>query len=158
MIVQFLHKKLIKKKLTISVAESCTGGLLAALMTYFPGSSKTYLGGVSSYSHGTKVQLLRVSEELILNKGAVSRDVVASMTRNIRKLLGCDYSLGITGMASPGESGIQEEPVGTVWVGFCSSKKGLITKYSLCKGTRQDIREQAVLIALTLLYHDLKGV
>ncbi len=108
--------KILKSKgLTISTAESCTGGALAALFTENPGSSDYFKGGVVAYSNEVKINLLDIDEELILIHGAVSREVVEKMALHACKLMKTDLAVATSGIAGPG-GGTPEKPVGTVWV------------------------------------------
>lgn len=104
---------------TLSVAESCTGGNISALMTSIPGSSGYYLGSVTSYANSVKMNVLGVPEETIAAHGAVSSECVAAMAEGVRKLTGSDYSVATSGIAGPG-GGSDEKPVGLVWIGVSS--------------------------------------
>ncbi len=110
---------------TLSVAESCTGGLISALMTSVPGSSSYYLGSVTSYANSVKTGVLGVSEAIIAGHGAVSSECVAAMAEGVRRLTGSDYSVATSGIAGPG-GGSEDKPVGLVWIGV-SSEKGTET-------------------------------
>ncbi len=101
--------------LTLAVAESCTGGLLAHRITNIPGSSNYFIGGVVAYSNRVKSALLKVSEETLNTKGAVSEETALQMARGVRELLGTDIGIGITGIAGPG-GGTPTKPVGLVYV------------------------------------------
>ena len=108
--------KILKSKgLTISTAESCTGGALSTLFTENPGSSEYFKGGVVAYSNEVKINLLDIDEELILIHGAVSREVVEKMALHACKLMKTDLAVATSGIAGPG-GGTPEKPVGTVWV------------------------------------------
>lgn len=110
-----IGKILAKKGWTISTAESCTGGAIARLFTENPGSSAYFKGSVVAYSNDIKTNLLNVEEELFLNHGAVSREVVEKMALESCKLLGTDFSIATSGIAGP-DGGTEEKPVGTVWI------------------------------------------
>lgn len=101
--------------LTLAVAESCTGGLLAHRLTNIPGSSNYFIGGVVAYANRVKASLLKVSEETLRTVGAVSEETALQMARGVRELLGTDIGIGITGIAGPG-GGTPTKPVGLVYV------------------------------------------
>ena len=104
---------------TLSTAESCTGGLIASLITSVAGSSEYYLGTVVSYANSVKHGVLGVSEDILINHGAVSSECVAAMADGVRKLTGSDFSVATSGIAGPG-GGSEEKPVGLVWIGVSS--------------------------------------
>ncbi|MBR2065213.1 MAG: CinA family nicotinamide mononucleotide deamidase-related protein [Bacteroidales bacterium] len=104
---------------TLSVAESCTGGLISSLITSVPGSSEYYLGSVTSYANSVKVNVLGVPEQIIAEYGAVSSECVAKMAEGVRGLTGSDYSVATSGIAGPG-GGTDSKHVGLVWVGVSS--------------------------------------
>lgn len=106
---------------SLSVAESCTGGNISALMTSVPGSSEYYLGSVTSYANSVKTQVLGVPDEIISAHGAVSSECVAAMAEGVRRLTGSDYSVATSGIAGPG-GGSEQKPVGLVWIAVCSEK------------------------------------
>ena len=114
---------------TLSIAESCTGGLLSSLIIAHAGSSEIYNGGITSYSNSSKVSILGVNEETIRQHGAVSRECAVEMAEGARRLFGSDYAIATTGIAGP-SGGSKQKPVGTVWVavageGFTDAKKSL---------------------------------
>lgn len=141
------HKK------TVSVAESCTAGLLAAELTKISGASKVFSGGFITYSNQSKVQLLNIDQEAIERFGTVSKEIVQEMASNSRQKLNSDYSLAISGIAGP-EGGSSDKPVGTVWLALSDSKR-TISKLRQFKGDREEIRRQAVEAALELLGESL---
>lgn len=110
---------------TISTAESCTGGLIASMLTSVPGSSEYYLGSVVSYANSVKQEVLGVPAEIIKEFGAVSSECVGAMAEGVRKLTGTDFSVATSGIAGPG-GGSAEKPVGLVWIGV-SSQSGTQT-------------------------------
>jgi nicotinamide-nucleotide amidase len=119
---------------TISVAESCTGGLISHMFTSIPGSSVYYLGSVTSYANSVKERVLGVPAEIIKKHGAVSSECAAAMASGVRELTGSNFSVATTGIAGPG-GGSEEKPVGTVWVGV-SSEEGTETFKIQYKGDR----------------------
>ena len=114
--------------LTLSAAESCTGGEIAHLITSVPGSSAYFLGSVTSYAISVKEKVLGVPAEIIENNGVVSGAVAAAMAEGVRKLTGSDYAVSTTGLAGPG--GDQFNPEGTVWVGVATPKCTKTVKYN----------------------------
>ncbi len=145
-----LHALCLARNATIATAESCTGGLISALLTSLPSSSSYFLGGVCSYSNESKSNLIRVPAELIRKHGAVSESVAKSMAEGARAVFDADYSVAVTGIAGPG-GGTIDKPVGTVFVSFYA--KGVITVEHLSlQGDRDSIRAQTCLFALAGLY------
>ena len=112
--------KLLKKHgKTLSTAESCTGGLIASMITSVPGSSEYFLGSVVSYANSVKQGVLGVTEDILKNHGAVSSECVGAMAEGVRKLTGADFAVATSGIAGPG-GGSDEKPVGLVWIGVSS--------------------------------------
>ena len=121
-----LHKKLIKKKLTISVAESCTGGLLAHNLTKLANSSKYFQMGLTTYSNQAKIKILKVNKNIIDKYGAVSKECCKAMVLNLSKISNSKINVSITGIAGPG-GGTKEKPVGLVYIGI--KKRNFIKIY-----------------------------
>jgi len=115
-----IGRQLQQQSRTLAVAESCTGGLVASLITDVPGSSGYMLGGVVSYSNEVKTQLLQVQPDTLQEVGAVSPETAAQMAQGVRRLLHSDVGLGVTGIAGPG-GGYAEKPVGLVYVHLAAS-------------------------------------
>lgn len=109
-----VHLLFNEKKLTLSTAESCTGGSIAAALTQLSGASKYFLGGVIAYSNDVKMNVLGVSKQTLENHGAISQPVVEQMVQGILNITGSDYGLAVSGIAGP-EGGTPEKPIGTVW-------------------------------------------
>ncbi len=149
-----LLKALSAKKLTLSLAESCTGGLLANRLTNIPGSSKVFLLGVIAYANSAKFRLLKIPERTIQNYGAVSRPTARLMAEGARGLGGSDLGIGITGIAGPG-GGSKNKPVGTVFIAVSSSRKTLAKKF-LFTGSRLRIKKQAADLAIQMLLKLIK--
>ena len=148
-----LHNKLIKRKKTISVAESCTGGLLSSLLTKYPKASAYFLLGVVAYSNKSKKQILDIPEKIINKYGAVSNKVALLMARNIRKKINADFGISITGIAGPtGATAIK--PKGTVYIGL-STKNKTICRLFLFPGNRENIRKHSALKAMRILAANL---
>ncbi len=135
---------------TLAVAESCTGGLLGGRITARAGSSRYFLGGVLSYANEVKQSLLGVPSDVLAQHGAVSSETAAAMAAGVRRLIGADYGLSITGVAGP-DGGTPDKPVGLVYVG-CAGPKGVTTvKEHHLVQDRDAVRRQAVTAALHLL-------
>lgn len=114
-------KLLTERDLKIAVAESCTGGLISSRLTNIAGSSKYFERGVITYSNAAKVEILKVDEDLIQDKGAVSLDVARQMAEGIKAISGTDIGLAVTGIMGP-DGGTKDKPVGTVFIGICDEK------------------------------------
>jgi nicotinamide-nucleotide amidase len=134
---------------TVSAAESCTGGTIAALFTSVAGSSEYFLGSVTSYANSVKTGVLGVPEETIAEHGAVSSECVAAMAEGVRRITGSDFSVATSGIAGPG-GGIEDKPVGTVWIGV-SSGNGTKTYKMVFKGDRKRNIERFAANALNIL-------
>ena len=143
-----------QKCLTLSVAESCTGGFLSHLFTQHAGSSAVFLGGGVTYANELKIKILDVSPDTINEYGAVSEEVVKEMACGSLNKFNSKYAIAISGIAGPG-GGTVEKPVGTVWVAV-AGKKRVITKKFLFGGRRRQNIERAAISAMTLLFHILK--
>ncbi len=134
------------KGLTLALAESCTGGLVAERLTAIPGSSDVFLGGVVSYANQAKIDLLDVPAEIIAQHGAVSAETAEAMARGARTRFGADVALAVTGIAGP-SGGSPEKPVGTVWFAFAVGDK-VESQVAKFVGTRTEIRARAAQVAL----------
>ncbi len=108
--------------LTLSLAESCTGGLIAHRITNIPGSSNYFLGGVVAYSNEVKEKILGVPHEILLQYGAVSEETARAMAEGARRLLGSDLALAVTGIAGP-TGGTPEKPVGLVYIALAAEEE-----------------------------------
>lgn len=145
-----LHEICLRRKVTLSTAESCTGGLISAILTSKSGSSAYFLGGVCSYSNELKTKLLNVPAELIAEAGAVSDLVAKSMAEGVRTLSGADFAISITGIAGPGGA-VPGKPVGTVYCAWAMAGATEVERLQL-HGDRDSVRAQTCLIALAGLY------
>ena len=143
MTIQLLHKKLIKKKLTISVAESCTGGLLAHNLTKLANSSKYFHMGLITYSNQAKIKILKVNENIIKKYGAVSKECCKSMVQNLTRISKSKINVSITGIAGPGGSS-KNKPVGLVYIGIKKGKTVLIDKNKFKSKNRNSIQKSTV--------------
>ena len=146
---KLLLQKLIAKGMTLATAESCTGGLLGKKITDLSGSSAAYLGGVISYCNDVKQRILDVSEEDLDAFGAVSEPTAWQMAEGVRKLLGANLGVGITGIAGP-NSDETNKPVGLVFIGVSNGQTILVREYHFL-GDRSAVREHACAEAVDLL-------
>jgi nicotinamide-nucleotide amidase len=138
-----------ERRLTIGVAESCTGGLLGTRLTAVAGSSDVVIGGVIAYSNALKTSLLGVAETLLVEHGAVSERAVRSMASGCRRATGAVIGIAITGIAGPG-GGTEEKPVGTVWI--ASDLDGVVEARCLrLIGDRAEVRQRAAQAALEMV-------
>ena len=143
MSIYFLHKKLIKKRLTISVAESCTGGLLAHNLTKLPNSSKYFEMGLITYSNQAKIEILKVNKKIIKKYGAVSNQCCKAMAQNLSKISRSKINVSITGVAGPG-GGSKEKPVGLVYIGIKKGKKLLLKETKIKSKNRNLVQKLTV--------------
>ena len=148
-ISKYVHELLVKKRLTLSIAESCTGGMLASSLTEHPGSSRYLTLGIVAYSNRAKKDILGIPESVIAKNGAVSKRVAELMSLGAIKISGSKIGVGITGVAGPSGATLKK-PKGTVFIAVAKGKKVLCKKFSL-KRNRKKIRTQSVLKALGLL-------
>ncbi len=140
--------------LTLALAESCTGGLIAKRITDIAGSSEYFLGGFVTYSNDSKQQLLGVQATTLAAHGAVSEQTAREMAAGARRVIGADVALGVTGIAGPG-GGSAEKPVGTVWIGIAGAN-AVEARLFRFLGERDEIRERAAQAALALLWRHLE--
>ena len=143
MSINLLHKKLIKTKTTISIAESCTGGLLSSKLTTLSGSSKYFKMGLITYSNNAKINILNVNKKVIDRYGAVSQECCKSMVENLSKLSKSKINVSITGVAGP-KGGTINKPVGLVFIGIKKGNKILIIKNLFGKNKRSIIQKNTV--------------
>ena len=149
-ISQKVVKLLIKKKLTISFAESCTGGLLSSSITSISGSSKIFTLGLITYSNQSKIKILKVPKKLITKYGAVSYESCLSMVKNLSKISKTNISVSITGVAGP-KGGTKKKPVGLVYIGIKKGNKILVKKNLFKNKKRTSIQRSTVNQALNLI-------
>ena len=144
-----IGKLLFQKKLTLSLAESCTGGLIGHRLTNVPGSSEYFMGGIVSYAYSAKVNLLGVSWDTLKQHGAVSAEVVREMALGARKAFNTDIGLAVSCIAGPGGA-TPSKPVGTSW---CGISFGEINRqfHFLLEGSRLQVKEQLAQKALESL-------
>lgn len=140
---------------TLSLAESCTGGLISHRVTNIPGSSDYYLGGINSYTNEIKHRILGVQNETLLAFGAVSEQTVREMAAGVRALFRSDVSIAVSGIAGP-SGGTPQKPVGTVWIGVAAADT-LNAQVFHFFGDRLAIKNQSAEMALWLLFQTLKA-
>lgn len=159
LLVQQLGHALIDRKLVLATAESCTGGMVSALITSVSGSSQWFDRGFVTYSNQAKQQMLDIEAQDLLEFGAVSQQIAGLMARQACYKSQADIAVSITGIAGP-DGGTQDKPVGTVWFGwmFNHDDEGVLkTSQQLFEGTRAKIREQSVCFALQRILDDLES-
>jgi PncC family amidohydrolase len=144
-----LIQELIERNISITTAESCTGGRVASEITKYAGVSSIYPGSVVSYSNEIKQKVLKVSEETLIKYGAVSSECVKEMLDGVGELMGADISVAISGIAGP-TGGTIEKPVGLVFIGVKFKEKLLIEK-NIFDGSRNEIQEKAKNRALEMV-------
>ena len=143
-------KLLSKKRLKISFAESCTGGLLSSSITSISGSSKVFTLGLVTYSNQAKINILKVPKKIIMKHGAVSYETCLSMVKNLYKISRTNISLSITGVAGP-NGGTKQKPVGLVFIGVKKGNKTLVKKFLFKNRTRNSIQRSTVNKSLNLI-------
>ena len=148
-------KKLSKKKLKISFAESCTGGLLSSAITSVSGSSKVFNLGLVTYSNQSKIKVLKVSKKIIRKYGAASEQVCKAMVKNVSKIGKTNMSVSVTGIAGP-NGGTRKKPVGLVYIGIKKGNKISIKKYLFKNKGRSYIQKATVNKCLGLILSALK--
>ena len=134
---------LAKKKLTVSFAESCTGGLLASSITSISGSSRIFNMGLVTYSNNAKVKLLKVPKKTINKYGAVSYETCLSMLKNLSKISNSNISISVTGVAGP-KGGTNDKPVGLVYIGLKKGRKIIVKKNLFKSKERISIQKATV--------------
>ena len=152
---QKVVKLLTKKKLKISFAESCTGGLLSSSITSISGSSKIFTLGLVTYSNQSKISILKVGKNIIKKYGAVSYETCLSMVKNLSKISKTNISVSITGIAGP-KGGTKKKPVGLVFIGIKKGNKTLVKKYFFKNKKRIPIQRAAVIKSLNLILSFIK--
>ena len=143
-------KLLIKKRLKISLAESCTGGLLSSSITAISGSSKVFTLGLVTYSNQAKINILKVPKNIIIKYGAVSHETCLYMVKNLNKISNSNISVSITGVAGP-MGGTKKKPVGLVFIGIKKGNKTLVKKFLFKKKKRNLIQRSTVNKSLNLI-------
>lgn len=149
-----IGKLLIDRNLTISTAESCTGGLIASTLINYPGISSVFMDGAVTYSNEAKMNRLNVKKETLDKFGAVSEETAMEMSEGIAKTSGTNIGLSSTGIAGPG-GGSEEKPLGLVYIGLYVNGKIKVKKL-LCSGNREMIRRRATISALDFLRREIQ--
>jgi len=152
---QKIVRLLTKKRLKISFAESCTGGLLSSSITSISGSSKVFTIGLVTYSNQSKIRILKVPMNIIRKYGAVSYETCLSMVKNLGKISKTNISVSITGIAGP-KGGTKKKPVGLVFIGIKKGNKTLVKKHLFKNKNRSLIQKGSVNKALNLILSVLK--
>jgi nicotinamide-nucleotide amidase len=148
-------QKLIKKKLKVSFAESCTGGLLASSITSISGASKVFNLGLITYSNQAKIKFLKVNRNIIKKYGAVSHECCLAMVNNLSKISKAKINVSITGIAGP-KGGTKQKPVGLVYIGIKKGNKTQINKFFFKNKKRSSIQRATVNKALNLVLRIIK--
>jgi len=152
-VVKRLVTRCRERHLTVSVAESCTGGLIGGALTAIPGASEIFVGGIIAYSNGIKNRLCAVPLPLLEDHGAVSGPVVEAMARGTRRQCGSDWAIAVSGVAGP-TGGTAQKPVGLVWIGVASPEQGRSVS---CRfpGNREQVRHATVDAACSFLLESI---
>jgi PncC family amidohydrolase len=148
-------KLLQQKKLTLATAESCTGGLIAHLITNISGSSEYFLGGIVAYSYQAKANLLGVSWDTLNSKGAVSKETVIEMAIGGQKKMSADIVVSVSGIAGPG-GGTPDKPVGTTWIGLATVSQ-VEARHFIWAGDREENKKLSSEAALQFILDYLEG-
>ena len=147
---QKVVRLLSKKKIKISFAESCTGGLLSSYITSISGSSKVFTLGLVTYSNQTKIDILKVPKKIIIKHGAVSYETCLSMVKNLNRISKTNISVSITGVAGP-KGGTKHKPVGLVYIAVKKGNKILVKKFLFKSKNRNLIQKATVNQALKMI-------
>ena len=143
-------KKLIKKKLKISFAESCTGGMLSSSITSIAGASKVFNVGFVTYSNQAKIRILKINKDIIKEYGAVSAECCEAMVKNLAKISKAQINVSVTGIAGP-KGGTKNKPVGLVYIGVKKSNRILVTKNIFKQKSRNLIQKATVKRSLEII-------
>jgi len=146
---------LVESGKTLAVAESCTGGLIGHRLTQVPGSSAAFLGGVIAYHNSVKEKTLRVPPDVLEREGAVSEATALAMADGVRRLLGADVALAVTGTAGP-TGGTEDKPVGLTYIALSAAPDVRICERHLWRGNRRQNKDSSAMAALSLLRRHLK--
>lgn len=149
-----LATALVERNLTLSTAESCTGGGLSHLLTEIPGASAFFLGGVIAYQNDVKIQWLGVPLETLTHHGAVSSQTAVAMAEGCRSRFKTDIAVSITGIAGP-SGGSAEKPVGLVYLAVAANRQTRVAEHRF-SGNRERVRDQAIAAALKLILEAIK--
>ena len=149
--IKIINEELKKKKLKISIAESCSGGLISYNLTKLPGSSKYFIMGVVCYSNESKIKFLKVKKETLLKYGAVSMEACKQMCENLLKISKSNIAVSITGIAGPG-GGTVKKPIGLVYIGIATKQTIKINKFIYNKKlSRNNIQKETLKSSLKII-------
>ena len=148
--MKHLIRILTKKKLKISFAESCTGGLLASTVTSTSGASKIFNLGLITYSNQAKIKVLKINQNIIKKYGAVSPECCSAMVKNLSRISNANINVSITGIAGP-KGGTKQKPVGLVYIGIKKGNKTMVKKFLFKSKKRNSIQKLTVIRALNLV-------
>lgn len=148
-----LLEKASSKGVRVSFAESCTGGLIGASVTSFPGASSIFMGSAVTYSNEAKMDVLGVPEDILIEHGAVSTETAVAMAKGSRRIYRSDIAVSVTGIAGPGGA-TETKPVGLVCIGVSSGKETYARSF-VFQGDRDEVRRQTVLKALELMLESI---
>jgi len=148
--MESLVKKLIKKKIKVSFAESCTGGMLASSITSVNGASKIFNLGFITYSNQSKIKILKINKQIIKKYGAVSAECCKAMVVNLSKISKANINISITGIAGP-RGGTKKKPVGLVYIGVKKGSKIIISKNIFKSRGRTAIQKSTVKKAIKII-------
>ena len=150
LLIKKIINKLVRKKFTISIAESCTGGKLSSAITSYRGSSKVFILGLVAYSNKSKINVLKIPKKIIKKYGSVSEKVCIAMVKNISKIAKTNIAVSITGIAGP-NGGSKKKPVGLVYMAIKKESKIYVHKYLFKNKGRLHIQRAAVNKSLELI-------
>ena len=150
-----LMEEIISRGMTVSTAESCTGGMVASRLINYPGASEAFVNGFVTYTNESKHRLLGVSNDTLDKYGAVSPQTAEEMCRGAARAGGTNIGISTTGIAGP-SGGSPEKPVGLVYIGVCINGNVTVKKLNN-KGSRQEIRAKSAEAVLNMLYDELKN-
>ena len=153
---EVVGKLLVDKKMTVSTAESCTGGMVASTLINYPGISEVFMEGAVTYSNEAKMKRLGVKKETLEDFGAVSEECAREMAKGIAKNAGTRIGISTTGIAGPG-GGTEEKPVGLVYAGLCIDGITKVKKFNF-KADRQKVRTRTMMNVLDWLRRELEKI
>mgnify|MGYP001181675496 CR=1 FL=1 len=152
--MESLVKKLIKKKIKVSFAESCTGGMLASSITSVNGASKVFNLGFITYSNQAKIKILKINKQIIKKYGAVSAECCKAMVVNLSKISKANINISVTGIAGP-KGGTEKKPVGLVYIGLKKGRKITISKNIFKSRSRKAIQKSTVKKAIKIINSEI---
>ena len=152
--MESLVKKLIKKRIKVSFAESCTGGMLASSITSVNGASKVFNLGFITYSNQAKIKILKINKKIIKRYGAVSAECCKAMVVNLSKISKANINISITGIAGP-KGGTEKKPVGLVYIGLKKGSKIKISKNIFKSRSRKVIQKSTVKKAIKIIHSEI---